>query len=79
MHALAPTKMTAFRLDQAILDRLDRHAARLTAASNVPGAVYNRTDALRALVLAGLEAAEAVEVATPDLDAKKPSKKRRPK
>ena len=75
MDTVTPTKMTAFRLDPSILERLDKHAARLTAASTVPGVVFNRTDALRALVLAGLDEAEASDAAP----SPKPTRRRRRK
>ena len=56
-----PTKQTAFRLEPELVARLDAHAERLTRASTVPGKTYTRADALRALLLPALDAAEAAD------------------
>ena len=55
------TPQTGFRLEASILERLDAHARRLTEASAVPGKRYTRADALRALLLPALDAAEAAD------------------
>ena len=48
-------KMTAFRLDEALLKRLDRHAARLAEQTGLP---VTRADVVRLLLTRGLEEAE---------------------
>ena len=49
------TVLYSFRLAPSLVARLDAHAVRLSA----PGIKINRTDALRSLLVAGLDAAEA--------------------
>jgi hypothetical protein len=48
-------KMTAFRLDEALLKRLDRHADRLAKETGLP---VNRADVVRLLLTRSLDAAE---------------------
>ena len=48
-------KMTAFRLDEALLKRLDRYADRLAKETGLP---VNRADVVRLLLTRSLDAAE---------------------
>jgi hypothetical protein len=48
-------KMTAFRLDPALLKRLDRYAERLAKETGLP---VNRADVVRLLLTRSLDAAE---------------------
>lgn len=75
MHAttMAPLKVTNFRLEPEILEALDKHAERMTAQSNARGAKYNRSDALRDLLLFALGSIEAQEAVEPK--ASKPTPK----
>lgn len=50
------TAPVAFRLDAALLKRLDAHAERMREA--MPGLTISRTDALRTLLLKALDAEE---------------------
>jgi hypothetical protein len=50
------TRMTAFRLDPALLRRLDTHAGRLSKQTGLP---CTRADVLRLLLARALDAAEA--------------------
>lgn len=58
-----PTTQVAFRLDDEVIKRIDEYAKRL--AGKTPGIQYSRTDAARALIVRGLDAADA----EPDADA----------
>lgn len=48
-------KMTAFRLEAALLKRLDRYAARMAGETGLP---VTRADVVRILLLRGLDAVE---------------------
>jgi len=48
-------RMTAFRLDEALLKRLDRYADRLAKETGLP---VNRADVVRLLLTRSLDAAE---------------------
>ncbi len=48
-------KMTAFRLEESLLKRLDRHAERLSKETGLPA---TRADVVRLLLTQGLEEAE---------------------
>jgi hypothetical protein len=48
-------KMTAFRLEEALLKRLDKHAARLAEETGLP---VSRADVVRLLLTRALDAAE---------------------
>lgn len=48
-------KMTAFRLEESLLKRLDKHADRLSKETGLP---VSRADVVRLLLLRGLDAAE---------------------
>ena len=48
-------KMTAFRLDESLLKRLDRYAARMAGETGLP---VTRADVVRLLLVRGLDAAE---------------------
>jgi hypothetical protein len=50
-------RMTAFRLEESLLKRLDRYAERLTKETGLPA---TRADVVRLLLMRGLEAAEQV-------------------
>ncbi|MBJ2210336.1 hypothetical protein JFT33_27505 [Pseudomonas carnis] len=52
---MAKTPITTLRLSEDVLARVDAYAARIQAETGVE---INRTAALRALVLAGLEVKE---------------------
>ena len=52
-------KMTAFRLDEALLKRLDRHAARLAEQTGLP---VTRADVVRLLLTRGLDEQEQGKV-----------------
>jgi hypothetical protein len=54
-------KMTAFRLEEALLKRLDRHAERLSKETGLP---VNRADVVRLLLVRGLDAAEQGQTKT---------------
>jgi predicted transcriptional regulator len=58
-----PTTQVAFRLDDDVVKRIDEYAKRL--ASKTPGIEYSRSDAARALLVRGLDAAEADAGAPP--------------
>jgi hypothetical protein len=49
--------LLAFRLPETLVERLDAHVERLAAER--PGSAVTRADALRALLLRGLDEAEA--------------------
>ena len=49
-------KMTAFRMEPALLKRLDKHAERLSTETGLP---VNRADVVRLLLTRALDAAEA--------------------
>ena len=49
-------KMTAFRLEEALLKRLDRYAERLAKETGLPA---TRADVVRLLLTRGLDEAEA--------------------
>ena len=49
----------AFRLESTLIARIDRHAERL--ASSVPGLVFSRSDAVRALLSEALRMVEGTE------------------
>lgn len=51
-----PFKQIAIRLPLSIVDRIDAHFARIKAEN--PGMSVSRSDAMRALLLDGLRAAE---------------------
>ncbi|MBV8760122.1 MAG: hypothetical protein JO257_22715 [Deltaproteobacteria bacterium] len=53
------TPLVAFRLDEKIVKDLDAHARRMSAAT--PGVTFTRADALRALLIPALAAAEAAD------------------
>ncbi len=53
----AKTKVITWRLPEDILERLDRHADRMTAAS--PGLSFTRSDAARVVLCKGLDTLEA--------------------
>jgi len=57
--AEAETKQLAVRLPVTLIERIERHAARLKRAT--PGVNVTRTDALRALLLDAVSYAEAEE------------------
>lgn len=48
-------KMTAFRLEEALLKRLDRYAERLSKETGLPA---TRADVVRLLLIRGLDATE---------------------
>jgi hypothetical protein len=48
-------KMTAFRLEESLLKRLDRYAERLSKETGLPA---NRADVVRMLLMRGLDAVE---------------------
>ena len=50
------TIQVAFRLEPELVARLDKHAERMTQA--MPGLTFSRVDALKALVVPALDAAE---------------------
>jgi hypothetical protein len=50
------TKMTAFRLNESLLKRLDKYAQRLTEETGLPA---SRADVVRLLLTRGLDVAEA--------------------
>lgn len=50
------TPLVAFRLAPELVERLDRHAARMTEAH--PGLTFTRADAVRELLTRALDAAE---------------------
>jgi hypothetical protein len=50
-----PKKMTAFRLDESLLKRLDRYAERLSKETGLPA---TRADVVRLLLTRGLDAME---------------------
>lgn len=52
-----PTTQVAFRLDDEVVKRIDEYAKRL--ASKTPGIEYSRSDAARALIVRGLDAADS--------------------
>jgi hypothetical protein len=54
-----PTTQVAFRLEPSLIARIDAHAGRMSAAT--PGLTFSRIDALRALLVPALDAAEAAE------------------
>jgi len=60
---MAQTTPSQFRLSAELLKRLDRHAERLQQKAREAGlsVKITRTDALRSLLEAGLDAAEAEE------------------
>ena len=49
-------KMTAFRLEEALLKRLDRYAERLSKETGLPA---TRADVVRLLLTRGLDEAES--------------------
>jgi len=51
------TTQVAFRFPDALIERLDRHAARMSKQH--PGMTYTRADAVRTLLFAALDEAEA--------------------
>jgi hypothetical protein len=53
------TTQVAFRLPEALIERLDRHADRLSAAH--PGLEFTRVDAVRTLLTLALDEIEAAE------------------
>lgn len=57
--AEAETKQLAIRLPVEVIERIERHAARLKRAT--PGVGVTRTDALRSLLLDALDYAESQE------------------
>jgi hypothetical protein len=50
--------MTAFRLDPALLKRLDKHAARLSEETGLP---CTRADVVRLLLTRAMDTAEAAQ------------------
>ncbi len=54
----ASKTLTAFRLEQALLDRLDAHAARMTEA--MPGVTFTRSQAVRTLLIKALDLEERI-------------------
>lgn len=51
-------KMTAFRLEEGLLKRLDKYAARMATDTGLP---VSRADVVRLLLLRGLDAAEEAQ------------------
>lgn len=56
MPKQSKTVQVAFRLDPELVARLDRHAERMSEA--MPGLTFSRVDALKALLVPALDAAE---------------------
>jgi hypothetical protein len=52
-----PYQQAGFRLSTEMIERLDRHAERMRAAT--PGVNYTRADALRSLLADGLSRVES--------------------
>ena len=53
------TKQVAFRLPEILLERLDRHAERMS--KDHPGLEFTRVDALRTLLTRALDEVEATD------------------
>ena len=56
------TKQVAFRLSETLIERIDRHAERMTKAQ--PGMEFSRADAARVLLTRSLDEIEAEEKPT---------------
>jgi hypothetical protein len=54
-------RMTAFRLEESLLKRLDKYAERLSKETGLP---VNRADVVRLLLVRGLDAAEQGQTKT---------------
>lgn len=73
-----PKAMVALnvKVEAALLERVDRHAERLTRQGAIPGITFGRSDAVRNLLAVALAAAEAADPATPEPATTKPRKGR---
>ncbi len=69
-NAMSKTTLVAFRLEEGLLKRIDAYAKRLEQAT--PGLKLARVDAVRVLLLRGLEEVEGNE-GPPPASKRKPS------
>lgn len=53
------------KIDASLLERVDRHAERLTRQGAIPGLAFGRSDAVRNLLAVALEQAEKADPSTP--------------